>query len=355
MMLTRTTRRRLAHAPLRSLALFFALTIFFVPQLITSAERARATTESRRGVDQPVTTPTSPTPYYVQFPFLVVDESGRSVSDVRREDVSLTDNGAPQTIAELKRDETPVSYGLVIDNSGSVRPILDLLVRSGGSLVSANRPADETFVMRFVDVAHMEILEDFTSSQQELTDALSDMYVQGGQTAVIDALYGAAQHVANRNADHTRRLALVLVTDGEERGSSHKPEELFELLRREQIQVFVIGLTALLDDTSGFIRKSSRANAVELLEAVAGASGGRAFFPGFGKKRANDLNEAIKEITSNLQAEFSVSYAPPPEAADGRFHKVQIKVAEGAGKGKRKVVAAPGYFAPGGAKQTGKE
>lgn len=346
-------RNVLRPAPL---ALLFSLAIFFAPPLIASAVRARASAESRRGVNQPVTTPTSPTPYYVQFPLLVVDESGRSVSDVRREDVSLTDNGAPQTIADLKRDESPVSYGLMIDNSGSVRPILDLLVRSGGALVSANRPGDETFVMRFVDVAHTEILEDFTPSQQELTDALAEMYVEGGQTAVIDALHRAAQHVARRNIDHTHRRALVLVTDGEERGSSHKPEELYELLRREQIQVFVIGLTALLDDTGGFIRKSPRENAVKLIEAVARESGGRAFFPSSGHRRADDLNAAVKEITSSLQSQYLVSYAPPPETADGKFHKVQIKVVEGAGKGKRKVVAAPGYYAPGGgAKQTGND
>jgi VWFA-related protein len=303
---------------------------------------------ARSGAGQPAAAPTSFPPLAVRFTFLVVDESGRSVAGVRREDVSVTDNGQPQTVEEFGRDEKPVSYGLLIDNSGSVRPLLDVLARAAGTLVASNRPNDEAFLMRFVDAKHAEILEDFTQSQQSLTDALSAMYVEGGQTAVIDAVYAAAKHVAERNADRSHRGALVLVTDGEDRGSSHSLEELSELLRREGVQVFVIGLTVLLDDTSGFIHKSSRERAAALLDSIAAASGGRAFFPKFGKKGADDLNEAAREIATDLQSPYFVAYTLAPEAADGKFHKVQVKVADAPGRVKRKVIAPPGYFAPGG-------
>ncbi|MDQ3908158.1 MAG: VWA domain-containing protein [Acidobacteriota bacterium] len=321
------------------------LAFVFAP-LIASASRANADGDK---VDRPVATPTSPTPYVVTFPLLVLDEAGRPAADVRPEDVSVTDNGAAAAGVDIRRDGRPVSYGLVIDNSGSVRPVLDAIVRSSEALVRATTPAGETFIMRFVDAKHTGIVEDFTPSEQDLIDALSEMYVEGGQTAVIDAVYDAAKHVAERNADRTHRRALVLITDGEDRSSVHKPAELFELLQRENVQVFVIGLTGLLDSERTLTHRSSRGRATELLESIAAESGGRAFFPEFGRKSAGELGEAVNQIANDLQSPYVVTYALPSEAADGQFHKVQIRVA--GGKTKRRVFAAPGYFAPGGAQK----
>ena len=278
------------------------------------------------------------------YSIYVVDGASHAVADVRREDVSLTVVGAPRAVDYFAREESPVSYGLVIDNSGSVRQILDLLARTASTLVATNRPDDEAFVMRFVDQPRTSILEDFTSDKPSLVSALSDMYVEGGQTAVVDAVYRAAEHTAER-AGGGRRLALVVVTDGEDRGSQRKVEELTQLLRRSGIRVFVIGLTGLLDNASSFIHQNSREKATTLLQTISAESGGRAFFPTFGKTVAGELTDAINEIGDGLRAGYVVGFAAPDASADGKFHKVQVWVAEGAGKGKRKVVAAPGYFA----------
>jgi Ca-activated chloride channel family protein len=365
MMLTRTTRRRLTRAPLCALTLCLAL----APAALTARQQVPQTQTPRAHVSaqppQPTrqTQPAQPsTPQTaapsatqpaaqpaVKFGFYVVDGSNHTVADVRREDVSITVDGAPQTVTYFAREESPVSYGLVVDNSGSVRQILDLLARTGGTLVASNRPEDEAFLMRFVDPARTNILEDFTSDKQSLASALADMYVEGGQTAVIDAIYRAAEHAAER-AGGDRRLALVVVTDGEDRGSSHKLDELTQLLRREGVRVFVIGLTALLDNTSNFIHKNTRERATALLQTISSESGGRAFIPTFGSKVSEELTEAIKEIGDGLRAQYAVGFTPAGPAADGKFHKVQIKVAEGS-KGKRKVVAAPGYSAAGAQRQ----
>lgn len=332
--------------PLARPALLCSLLLAFtLAPLIASASRANAGADGGK-VDRPVATPTSPTPYVVTFPLLVLDEAGRPAADVRPEEVSVTDNGAAASGVGIKRDDRPASYGLVIDNSGSVRPVLDAIVRSSEALVRATTPTDEAFIMRFVDARHTSVVEDFTPSEQDLIDALSGMYVEGGQTAVIDAVYDAAKHVAERNADRARRRALVLITDGEDRSSAHKPAELFELLQRENVQVFVIGLTGLLDGERTLTHRSSRGRATELLESIATESGGRAFFPEFGRKGAGALGEAVDEIANDLRSAYVVTYALPPEAADGQFHKVQIRIA--GGKTKRRAFAAPGYFAPGG-------
>lgn len=339
MMPNRTTRRRLATAPLYALTLCLAL----APAALVARQQVSQTQAA-----QPAAQPA------VKFGFYVVDGSNHTVADVRREDVSLTVDGAPQTVTYFAREESPVSYGLVVDNSGSVRQILDLLARTGGTLVAANRPDDEAFVMRFVDPPRTKILEDFTSDKQSLASALADMYVEGGQTAVIDAVYSAAEHAAER-AGADRRLALVVVTDGEDRGSKHKLDELTELLRREGVRVFVIGLTALLDNSDNLLHKNTREKATALLQTISAESGGRAFIPAFGSKVGEELADAVKEIGNSLRAQYAVGFTPAGALSDGRFHKVQVRVAEGSSKGKRKVVAASGYFAAGGAKQTGRE
>lgn len=354
-------RLRRAVAPLLSA---LALTFMLAPARLSARQQAaQSQTPHAQGSPPPTPAPTPPAqpssapptqqtaaPPAVKFGFYVVDGSNHAVADVRREEVSVTADDVPQTVTYFARDESPASYGLVIDNSGSMRQILDLLVRTGGTLVAANRPGDEAFVMRFVDAPRTSILEDFTSDTQSLASALSDMYIEGGQTAVIDAIYRAAEHTAER-AGVGRRLALVVVTDGEERGSKHKLEELTQLLRRGGVRVFVIGLTGLLDNTGSFIHQNSREKATTLLQTISAESGGRAFFPTFGKTVSDELTDAIKEIGDSLRADYAVGFTTASPAPDGTFHKVQIKVASGTGKGKRKVVAAPGYFAAGAQRQ----
>lgn len=362
MMLNRITRTRFIHAPLYALALCLAPAALTARQQLSQTQTARAqsTPQPSPAPSQPSPPPRSAPPSTpqptaqsaaqsveqpaVKFGFYVLDGESHTVADVRREDVSITVDGAAQTVTYFAREESPVSYGLVIDNSGSMRTILDLLVRVGSTLVVANRPTDETFLMRFVDQPRTGILEDFTSDKQSLTSALSDMYVEGGQTAIVDAIYRAAEHAAE-HAGANRRLALVVVTDGEDRTSKHKVEELTQLLRRENVRVFFIGLTGLLDNTGGIIHKSSRGKASELLGTISAESGGRAFFPAFGKKVADELENAVKEIGDSLRAQYVVGFTPPSPAAAGKFHKVQVRVNE-AGRGKRKVVFAPGYSEP---------
>jgi VWFA-related protein len=371
MMLKRITRTRLFHAPLYALALCLAP----APAALTARRQASQTQTPRaQGTPPPPSpAPAQPSPQAqtaqpspaqsadqtaaqpaLKVGFYVVDGANHTVADVRREDVSLTVDGAPQTVTYFAREESPVSYGLVIDNSGSVRQILDLLARTAGTLVAANRPEDEAFVMRFVDQKRTGILEDFTSDRQALASALSDMYVEGGQTAVIDAIYRAAEHAAE-HAGANRRLALVAITDGEDRGSSHRLEELTQLLQREGVRVFVIGLTGLLDKTGGIIHKSSRGKASDLLETISSESGGRAFFPTFGQTIGDELTNAIKEIGDSMRTHgYAVGFTPSGTAAGGKFHKVQVRVNE-AGRGKRKVIIVPGYFEAGGSGQTIKE
>jgi Ca-activated chloride channel family protein len=118
------------------------------------------------------------------------------------------------------------------------------VVDAGKTIINSNKPGDETFLVRFISSDKIETVQDFTSNKELLTDGLESFYVEGGQTAIIDAVYLSAEHVSEyRKGDEgdRRRRALIVITDGEDRNSFYKQEQLFARLREEDVQIFVIG------------------------------------------------------------------------------------------------------------------
>jgi Ca-activated chloride channel homolog len=286
--------------------------------------------------------PAQPSAPLVRLNVIVTDGSGRSVTDVRQEEISLLEDGKPQTIIHFAREELPVSYGLVIDNSASVRPLLDILRKTAGTIASGNREGDETSIVRFVDSDKIEEFQDFTSDPRLLAQALSRLYVEGGPTAVIDATYLAVQKAAARRKDEAgRRRAVVLISDCENRMNHYSREELLKLLRRESVQVFVISFLTGVSDERGFTRPSPRENARKLADEIAEESGGRAFFP----KNIGELIKAAEEISRDLRSQYVIGYSPANAKADGKFRKVEVKIADAPGRAKRKAITRPGHFA----------
>src|SRR5205085_10428839 len=149
-------------------------------------------------------------------------------------------------------------YGLAIDTSGSLRSQLTQVLNAAKAIINSNKRGDETFLERFISSDKIETIQDFTASRDALLDGLDSMYVEGGQTAVIDGVYLAAEHVAEYKKggdDDKRRRALIVVTDGEDRNSYYPESQLFQTLREEDVQIFVIGFVNELDADKGLIRK----------------------------------------------------------------------------------------------------
>lgn len=273
----------------------------------------------------------------------VVDKKGLYVDDARPEDFRVREDGAEQKIEFFAKAEAPVSYGIVVDNSGSMRKALDIVGRAGVSIVGANRAGDETFVVRFVGIDKIQTLADFTSNREDLADALGEMYAEGGETALFDALYAAVERVAeHRKGEPQRERAVVLVTDGEDRRSVRKREELIGLLSGAGVRVFAIGFVHELDNEASFINRNPRQRAVAQLDAFAEASGGRAFYP----KTGQELQQALAEINRGMRGHYVLGYKPTNAARDGRFRKLKIDMADAPGRADRKAVAPAGHFAP---------
>ena len=281
----------------------------------------------------------------------VIDRNNKPVNDVRQEEFRVFENNVAQTITSFSREEVPITYGLVVDNSGSLRNQIGQVIEAGKTIISSNKPGDETFVVRFVSSDEIKILQDFTADRQQLDDALDDMYVEGGQTAIVDAVYLAAEHASERRkgdpVEDKRRRALILVTDGEDRASFYKAEALFEALKEEDVQIFVIGFVNELEKEHGFIKPSKRQKAVDLLDKMAKETGGRAFYP----NSLSELPGIAEQITKDLRTQYVISYIPKAKAAPGEFRPVRVAVADAPGREKRIAVTRSGYTARGGPQQ----
>src|SRR5262245_42019471 len=211
----------------------------------------------------------------------VIDRNNKPINNVTKDEFHVFEDGVPQPIQEFSREEVPISYGLAVDTSGSLRTQLTSLIDAGKTIVSANKPCDEPCLVPFISSDKIETVQDFTAKKDALIDGLDGLYVEGGQTSVVDAVYLSAEHVAEyKRGDDSdrRRRALIVITDGEDRNSFYKSEQLFARLREEDVQIFVIGFIGELDNEAGFIRKSSREKAVNLINKLASETGGRAFF-----------------------------------------------------------------------------
>ncbi len=147
-----------------------------------------------------------------------------------------------QQMPEQNSAPTPISYGLVVDNSGSFRLLLDKVIDVVTGVVKENGADDEAFLLTFVDTPKIVLRQEFTSSKSDLNDAAQNMFVEGGQTAILDAVKISAEYLVKNAHNSGRARSLVLVTDGEDRESGAKVDDVLRLLKDQNIRVFVIAL-----------------------------------------------------------------------------------------------------------------
>ncbi|HJZ78943.1 MAG TPA: VWA domain-containing protein [Pyrinomonadaceae bacterium] len=257
----------------------------------------------------------------------VIDRNNHPVNRLVKDDFRILEDGAAQPIFSFTEEEVPVIYGLAVDTSGSVRPQFQQIIDAAKTIINSNKKGDETFIERFISSDKIETVQDFTPSKDLLMDGLDTLYVEGGQTAVVDGVYLAAEHVAQYQKgpeDDRRRRALIVVTDGEDRASYYPETQLFQNLREEDVQIFVIGFVNELDAEKGLIRKSPRDKAVNLINKLASETGGRAFFP----QSISELPQIANEIVRDLRTQYVISYDPTNKAHDGTFRSIKVTVTQ---------------------------
>jgi Ca-activated chloride channel family protein len=266
----------------------------------------------------------------------VVDPNNRPVMDLNRDQFQVFEDKVPQKIEFFSREQVPVSVVLTIDASGSMRPKMDAVINAAINFVKESRPGDEIAVIEFKD--QPELLEEFTTDINDVIDALRGL-VASGQTAMLDALYLAADYASKEGKN--RRKAVVLVTDGLDKDSYYKFDEVVNHLRETDVQIYLIGFTSDLSKEGAWVfGRSEKDKAESLLNKLAVETGGRAFFP----KELSEVHAIAQQISNDLRMQYSIGYYPTNSKRDGTFRSVKVLV----NAGNRRLIARTrtGYTAP---------
>lgn len=265
----------------------------------------------------------------------VLDPANKPVTDLTKESFQVTEDKVAQKIEFFGREQVPVSIVFAIDTSGSMRTKIDTVIKACGNLVKESRGGDELAVIEFK--LQPDLLEEFTNNANDVIDTLQGL-IASGQTAMLDALYLAADY-ANKEAKN-RRKAVILVTDGLDKDSYYKFNEVVEHMREIDVQIYLIGFTNDLDRDSAIFKKSAKDKAETLLSKLADDTGGKAFFP----KELSEVHTIAQAISSDLRTQYAIGYYPTNSKKDGSFRSVKVQVNSTA----RRLVARtrPGYTAP---------
>lgn len=189
-----------------------------------------------------------------------------------------------------------VAYGLVIDNSGSLRDRFPNVIEAAKLIVKNNKRGDATLVVRFISSDKIDVVQDFTSNLDAINDGLDFMYPEGGQSAIVDAVYLSGSRVAEYHKDDSKlHRALVLITDGDEKSSFYSRADMLTSLKQNNIRVFVIGI---FGTESKWLRmsKGDKAKAIDLLNSLATETGGKAYFPKTISEMMNTANDIAVEL-----------------------------------------------------------
>lgn len=277
----------------------------------------------------------------------VVDGNNRPVSKLNESDFKVYEDGVLQPITSLTTAEVPIINALVIDNSRSLRTQLKKVIEASKIIIGTNRPNDETSVVRFISSNKIEVVQDFTPDKTLLNDALDNLFVDGGQTAIIDAVYRAAKMVGeyqnSGKKEDVKLRTLILVSDGDDRVSTYQEQQLFELLRNSYVQIYAIGFINNLSDISDAETGiSRREKARSFLTRLAQETGGKVYFP----DSIDELAKIATDISGELRTQYVISYSPTNDIHDGGFRKIKVEIANGANNEKRTANTRSGRNAP---------
>jgi Ca-activated chloride channel homolog len=261
----------------------------------------------------------------------VVDDRGKFVEGLTEDNFRVYEDKAEQKLSIFKREDIPVSMGLVIDNSGSMREKRPRVNEAALTLVQASNPQDEAFVVNFNDDFYLDLDKDFTNSIPELKEALERIDSRGS-TALYDAIIGSLDHLKKGVKE---KKVLLIVTDGEDNTSRNSLEKTIKEIQKTDTVIYTIGLL-------GQENKRSAKAAKRALTEIALASGGLAFFP----ENVDDVHVICEQVAGDIRHQYTLAYYPTNSAKDGTFRSVRVDVIPPRGRGKLVARTRNGYYAP---------
>jgi len=262
--------------------------------------------------------------------FIATDKHGKFVRDLNQGDFAiLDDHKPPQAILNFRREtDLPLHMGLLVDTSGSVGSRFEFEQTAATAFLqhTLRKGYDRAFVTGFS--THSQVAQDFTDNVTLLSTGVHKLR-NGGGTALYDAVYRACKEKFLKDRpDRPVRKAIVIVSDGEDNQSEFSKAQAIEMAQRAEVIIYAIST-----DDSGLVMRGDK-----VLEQLADATGGRAFFP----FKMKDITHSFASIEDELRSQYVVSYKPANFDADGRYRSIQISSL----KKDLQVRARRGYFAP---------
>jgi len=261
----------------------------------------------------------------------VLDDRGRFADGLKQENFRILEDKVEQKLSVFKREDVPVSMGLVIDNSGSMRDKRPRVNEAAITLVESSNPQDEAFVVNFNDDFYLDLDKDFTNSVPELKEALERIDSRGS-TALYDAIIGSLDHLKKASKD---KRVLLVVTDGEDNTSRNSLEKMIREVQKTDTVIYTIGL---LSQES----KKNAKRAKKALEEIAKASGGLSYFP----ENVEDVHNICQQVAHDIRNQYTLAYYPSNSKRDGTFRAVSVEVIPPRGRGKLLARTRNGYYAP---------
>ena len=259
----------------------------------------------------------------------VENHSGAPVSGLGKHDFKVYEDGALQRIEYYSHEDIPVTVGLVLDNSGSMRPKRAEVIAAAMAFARSSNPQDQMFVVHFNEYVSFGLPSNipFTDQTGQLQVALSRIKTNG-ETALYDALAAALEHLRKGNRD---KRVLIVISDGGDNASKYNLGQILTMAGQSDAIIYTIGIYTEEDPDRN----------LKALRQLSKATGGEAFFP----QSVPEVVPLCERIAHDIRNQYTIAYAPANRMQDGAYRVIRVK-ATAPGRGRLSVRTRAGYYAP---------
>lgn len=265
----------------------------------------------------------------VNFNVSVCDREGRSVPGLKKDNFSVWDNGSPADVSFFSDDDTPLSIGIVLDLSASMKGMKIVAARTAlENFLLTSHPQDEYFLIAFNE--NSQLLLDHSLHGEDIVRSL-ELAETEGDTALYDAIYLGIDKVQQ---GVYKKKALLVITDGQENSSRYSFGDILKLKKESGVIIYAVGLL-------GDLFLGPRNYTQLYLDDLTRSTGGRSFYP----TKGGEMEAVFEQIALELRHMYSVGYTPSNFIADGKWHKLKVKVRNVPRSSSLKIHTRSGYFA----------
>ena len=322
-------KRRLDQRP----RLLSFILLISLPAVAVSRERALLGSSQNQSIPKP----NQPAPYAIRASVdlvvlraIVRDHKGAPVSGLTQENFQVYEDKVLQRIESFSHEDIPVTVGLVIDNSGSMRPKVSDVIAAALAFARSSNPKDEMFVVNFNERVSMGLPANspFTSNAAQLEKALSRNAITG-MTALYDAISVGLEQLQKGKWD---TKVLIVVSDGGDNASKNNLAQVLSMLNQSSAAIYTMGIFDENDEDRN----------PHVLKQLSRASGGEAFFP----ETLQDILPICEQIAHDIRSQYTITFVPANRKQDGAYRAIDLKAREASGGRRLSVSTRAGYSAP---------